>query len=290
MAFGPDGDALFFSDLHLGPADPALLDAFSGFCEVHAARGYAAVYCLGDLFNHWVGPGHEQMPASRQALEAVGSFVRAGSRLVLAHGNRDFHLGEEALRVIGGGEVAPEAIFVRHHGVTMRLEHGDLLCTRDTSYRALRLVIRSRAIRRLFRALPLAWRLGIAGGLRGVSRREVARKSQETMGPNQRLLRARLTPKAPLLVIGHIHQARRRSLRRSDGAGVVLSLGSWDHGNRSWMELTSQGFVLYDGPGGDRRLLTPLDALRTPDLRRARRPRSAGARRQPRVVESPPRT
>ncbi len=250
---------LIFSDCHLGAPGGASLDVFERFCRAQAASAPAAVYCLGDLFHHWVGRGHEREPNAARALAALGAFVEAGAQLVLLHGNRDFHLGAHALAALGGAKLAPHALEVAHFGLRLRLEHGDLLCARDTRYRFMRLVIRAGWARGLFLALPLGWRMRIAGGMRAMSGREVERKRAASFTLAPALVRARLRG-VDALVIGHVHRAARRRLRGR--RGWLFTLGAWEGAERSWIEIDGRGLRLHAGRGGEAVLETPLAWLR----------------------------
>src|SRR5205814_2316010 len=126
----------------------------------------------GDLFNFWVGHGHEALPGYREVIERLAALREVGCAVTLIHGNRDFHLGEEIARA-ARAEVVAEGLDVRLGGRLVRVAHGDALCLRDTSYQAMRRVIRSRPARRGFLALPLETRLKIGHAMRRQSARAV---------------------------------------------------------------------------------------------------------------------
>ncbi|GIW71946.1 MAG: UDP-2,3-diacylglucosamine hydrolase [Planctomycetota bacterium] len=258
-----DGPVLIFSDVHLDPAEPDKTAAFVRFCERMRPGGFAYVYCLGDLFHYWVGPGQEGLPEVAEPLAALGALAAGGTRLVLLHGNRDFHLGAEVRGWLGAGAaIVAGPLRVCHLGLRLHLEHGDLLCARDTRYRAMRRVIRHRAAVRAFRALPLRWRLAVASGLRALSRRELARKSGPVLALCGALLRRRVAGPIDAAVIGHVHRAQRREAVVQGRRRWVFSLGAWDHGNRSWLEIDREQIVLHDGPQGRCVLRTPAAAVR----------------------------
>jgi UDP-2,3-diacylglucosamine pyrophosphatase LpxH len=59
---------------------------------------------------------------------------------------------------------------------------------------------------------------------------------------------------AELAVVGHVHRARRIALEVGGRPRVLVTLGSWDEGNRSYLDVRDGVFTLYDGPGADRAL------------------------------------
>ncbi len=226
---GAIASAVFFSDVHLDPAEPARTAAFLDFLDrVPGRGGYEAAFALGDLFHFWIGPRHVERDDFRAALDGLAALVRRGVRLTFFHGTRDFHLGDEVRRRLGasdGVRILADAGVVRLAGAgggrggpggperrerSVYLAHGDLLCERDTPYLAMRRAIRSRAARRLFLALPLGVAFGLAGGFRRASVRAIAAKAPRTLALSRRALRRALARTgADLAVVGHVHRASR---------------------------------------------------------------------------------
>jgi UDP-2,3-diacylglucosamine hydrolase len=124
--------AVFFSDVHVAPERPEKTEALLAFLDRLRGEGCGHAYILGDLFNFWVGRGHEAMPGYREVVERLAALRASGCGLTIVHGNRDFHLGEEIARATGA-LVVPDATTVRLGGRLVRLAHGDGLCLRDTS-------------------------------------------------------------------------------------------------------------------------------------------------------------
>jgi UDP-2,3-diacylglucosamine hydrolase len=249
--------AVFLSDVHVDPADPEKTAALVGFLERLAAEGCARLGILGDLFEYWVGRGHEALPVFGEVLARIAALRAGGCEVLIVHGNRDFHMGPEVERATGAS-VVREGAQVRLGGRTARLAHGDLLCLRDTGYQALRRVIRSAAARRAFLALPLGARLGIGGGLRRRSERSVrarAARAPGTFALVPSAVRRLFRGEVDVAVVGHVHRARRIALDVRGRRRLLFSLGSWDHGNMSWLEWREGRFTLHDGPGGARVLV-----------------------------------
>lgn len=250
--------AVFFSDVHADPSDPDKTAALLAFLERLRAERFDRVFILGDLFNFWVGRGHEELPGFREVVERLAALAAAGCQTSIVHGNRDFHLGEEFAQA-ARAEVVAESLTVRLGDRVIHVAHGDRLCLRDTSYQAMRRAIRSRPARRGFLALPLATRLKIGRAFRRQSVRSVRAKARHSLrifalAPSavRRLFHAE---DADYAVVGHIHHARRIELDVDGRPRVLFTLGSWDDGNRSYLELRDGAFTLYDGPADDQRIL-----------------------------------
>jgi UDP-2,3-diacylglucosamine hydrolase len=243
--------AVFFSDVHLDPAAPEKTARFLAFLAGLGRLAAERAYVLGDLFHYWVGPGHERLGDFRAPIEALRRLSEAGCKIVIVHGNRDFHVGEELSRA-AGADVVRDAALVRVAGRTVYVAHGDLLCARDTRYRAMRRVIRSRVMRRAYLALPLAARIRVAGGMRGMSEREVAAKSVRTLALAPSAVRRVFRGSVDAAVVGHVHRARRIALAVGGRRRFLFSLGAWDGENVSYLVADERGYRLFDGRGAER--------------------------------------
>ncbi len=254
----PCARAIFFSDVHLDPAEPEKTEEWLAFVDSLHGAGFERAFIVGDLFHFWVGPGHERLPHFRGAIDRLRALASSGCALTILHGNRDFHLGREIEGAIGA-EVVEEAAAARVGGRAIYVAHGDLLLSRDTRYRAMRRVIRSAAVRRAFRALPLSVRLRVAGGMRGMSERSVEAKRARGGGRSLALAASAVgrvfrSGDWDAAVIGHVHRARRIALRAGGRRRLLFTLGAWERGAASWLEADARGWRLHDGPGGERLL------------------------------------
>ena len=84
------GEILFFSDCHLDPGRPDVVDRLVEFLNGRAV-GASKVYILGDLFEVWLG---DDDPATglENVVDALRQVARRAEVAFLA-GNRDFLLG-----------------------------------------------------------------------------------------------------------------------------------------------------------------------------------------------------
>jgi len=163
---------LFISDLHLSPAIPRTVAAFTHFIEVTAANAQA-VYILGDLFEYWIGddelgsPRKKQLttPWALQQCELMRSLSARGIPLYIMHGNRDFLLGKR-FAAAAGATLLTDPYRLEAFGRRLVLTHGDALCTLDLRYQRFRRITRQRWIQGFFLSWPLTWRLALARKLR----------------------------------------------------------------------------------------------------------------------------
>ncbi len=182
---------------------------------------------LGDLFDFWVTPLQARDPGLRPVLEGLSDLVTSGVDVGFVEGNRDFAATPELEAV--GVRSLPDVGLLRIGGRRVLYTHGDLLCTQDVRYQALRRVARSNVVRHVLRSLPesAAMRLGL--GARAGSRLETSRKAYGDMGlyppAVAGLLRAH---EADVLICGHVHWGRCHRIEVEGTLRDVIVLSSWE--------------------------------------------------------------
>jgi UDP-2,3-diacylglucosamine hydrolase len=232
---------LFISDLHLTAGDPEAIRRFIDLMDGEA-RDCREIYILGDLFEAWIGDDDDD-PFIAPIVDGLARLVRTGVPCYVMHGNRDFLLGarfcaETGCRLLGDYErIAP-------FGEPVLLTHGDLLCSDDTRYMALRAQLRSAEWKHEFLSKPLAARREIANGLRQMSTSEIAAKDEYVMDVNQATVERTMRDfDVTLLLHGHTHRpaVHRFSLDGRPAARIVL--GAW-HGPPRIVRWDRTGFRL----------------------------------------------
>jgi len=176
---GAAGATLFASDQHLSPVRPGALRAFHAFAA-GPAREAAAVYLLGDLFDAWAGDEQLRDPFVADVVKSLRSISDAGVPLYIAHGNRDFLLGDRFAQATGA-TLLPEVQVLDLHGVRTLICHGDHLCTEDVEYQNYRARMRSDEAKARLLGLPYFVRRFIAWYLRRRSRSDKALKPESIM-------------------------------------------------------------------------------------------------------------
>jgi UDP-2,3-diacylglucosamine hydrolase len=232
---------LFISDLHLDAGEPRTIRRFLEFIDAEALAAQA-LYILGDLFEAWIGDDDDDAHL-RPIVAALARVTGAGVPCAVMHGNRDFLLGARfcaatGCRLLGDYER------IDLYGEPVLLTHGDLLCTDDTRYMALRGQLRDPQWQREFLAKPLAERRKIAAGLRELSAVEIAAKSYDIMDVNQQTVAQTMRDfEVSLLLHGHTHRpaVHRFVLDGKPAARVVL--GAW-HDAATIVRWSASGFSL----------------------------------------------
>src|SRR5215472_14051140 len=173
---------LFISDLHLSSDRPELVAAFHALLR-GPARGAAALYALGDLFDVWVGDDQLREPLASGVAAGFSALAASGTPVFFQRGNRDFVLGERFARA-SNATLLPDEIVLDLHGTPTLIMHGDQLCTDDVAYQRFRAWWRDPARRRRVLRLPYFVRRGGAVFLRAMSDRATKDKPQAIMDVN----------------------------------------------------------------------------------------------------------
>jgi len=233
--------ALFISDLHLHADRPSGIAQFLRFLETEAAEA-SALYILGDLFEAWIGDDDTD-PTHAEVIAALAALSRADVPCYFMHGNRDFLVGsrfaaETGCRLLDEWHVATVG------GERVLLTHGDLLCTDDTPYLALRALVREPRWQQDFLSKPIDERRAIAAGLRQRSRTETAAKPAEIMDVNETAVVAAMREHGvELLLHGHTHRPGIHQLAIDGKPATRIVLGAW-HEQGSVVRWNERGFRL----------------------------------------------
>lgn len=219
------GRTLAIADLHLEPFD---LGTCAEFANWTRALDVERFLVLGDLFDAWVGPAHEEAPGARLVIEALRDLTRRGLDVHVLQGNRDFLLGE-SFAAASGARVHPEGMIGElESGSNVLFLHGDELCTRDLAYQRLRRITHSRFLQTVGPRVPMFLSKRVAARMRRVSRDAVLRKPSEEKAIQLDAVRAYAgLHDCNTLVCGHAHSARDEDLER----GLrFLVLDAFGHG------------------------------------------------------------
>jgi UDP-2,3-diacylglucosamine hydrolase len=230
---------LFISDLHLAPERPNLVDAFYALLRGQA-RGAAALYAIGDIFDAWLGDDQLKEPLASGVAAAFAALAASGTRVYLQRGNRDFLLGERFAQA-AGATLLPDAIVHDLHGTPTLIMHGDALCTDDVDYQRFRAYWQDPVHRRRLLALPYVVRRGIAALFRAGSRRATAVKAETIMDVNTDTVAAALREHGvSRLIHGHTHRPARH-VHEVDGRSCErYVLAAW-YTAGSYLEITPGG-------------------------------------------------
>jgi UDP-2,3-diacylglucosamine hydrolase len=218
---------LLLSDVHLAPDRPAAAAAFHAFAR-GPARGAAAVYIMGDLFDSWIGDDQRGEPFAATVVASLRAISDGGVPLFIARGNRDFLLGDAFCQATGA-TLLGEQTTIDVAGTATLLMHGDELCTDDVAYQRYRAWARNPQRQRHLLRLPYAVRRWIAGWLRRGSRAATARKPESILDVNAAAVeQAFRTHGVARMIHGHTHRPARHSLVVDGSVRERVVLADWD--------------------------------------------------------------
>ena len=225
----PGRSALFVSDLHLSPREPATAERFLAFL-IGPARGATSLTILGDLFDYWAGDDDLAEPFNARIVAALRALADTGILLDFMAGNRDFLIGE-AFAAAAGLRLLPDPCVRDIGGVPTLLTHGDALCTDDADYQRFRAQVRDPAWRGTFLARPLAERKHEIEALRARSEAEKKAKPAAIMDVNAAAVVAALaTHGAQAMIHGHTHRQGRHAHLIDGRSCPRWVLGDWHAG------------------------------------------------------------
>ena len=223
---------LFIADLHLSPNHPRLVRGFLALLDAYQDKN-TQLYILGDWFNAWIGDDYRS-PWLEEIVQALKQFSESGNQIYFLSGNRDFALGKKFLNQFNA--MLLNDIEILDIGQkSIRIEHGDLLCTDDVSYQKFRKVIRNPLLLGFLKKMPLSFRQKLANGFRKKSQQANQFKSYEVMDVNQQAVEHALS-EANILIHGHTHRPQIHDIH---GKPRVV-LGDWREHEAQILELDAE--------------------------------------------------
>jgi len=217
---------LFIADLHLDPARPQITNLFERYLAGAEVRHADALYILGDLVEAWIGDDDDaELPAR---IAAATSAVRdAGVPVYFMVGNRDFLLGQ-AFAERAGLTLLDDGTVHDIHGCRTLLMHGDVLCTDDVAYQAVRKQVRTREWQAQILAMPLQARRAFAARAREDSKAHTGSTMESIMDVNADAV-AEAMRKAGVtrLIHGHTHRPAVHDFQLAGAPAQRIVLGDW---------------------------------------------------------------
>jgi len=216
---------LFASDLHLSEERPGQIDRFDAFVA-RSAREAERVFLLGDLVDAWLGDDDNRPPHPR-LIHGLRRLSEVGVQVFVAHGNRDFLMGEHFAEVTGA-TLIPESLRIEVNGQAALVMHGDALCTLDVSYQQIRRMLRDRAWQARMLVLPFEQRLALAQQYRDQSLMLSSQKNERIMDVTPAAVEAAMREAGVrLLIHGHTHRPARHVIDLDGAPAERIVLGDW---------------------------------------------------------------
>lgn len=233
---------LFIADLHLDAARPRITQLFEDFLAGDEARGADAVYILGDLVEAWIGDDDDaELPARIAA--ATKALSEAGVPVYFMVGNRDFLLGEKFARR-AGLTLLDDGTVHELYGRPTLLMHGDVLCTDDVAYQAVRKQVRTAEWQAQVLSMPLEARRAFAAKAREDSKAHTGSTMETIMDVNAgAVAEAMRKGGVTRLIHGHTHRPAVHRFEVDGQPAERIVLGDWyEHG--SVLRVTPEGVEL----------------------------------------------
>ena len=228
---------IFISDLQLDESGPNITSGFLHFLDTGLGDA-TSLYILGDFFEVWLGDDHDTTfnQTIIQALKAVDIPI------YIMHGNRDFLLGTTFCAKIGA-TLLPDPSIVELNGEKVLLMHGDSLCTSDTEYMKVRVLLRNEAFQADFLTKSIPERQAFANQARGESKAHTRETSADIMDVTEsEVVKVMLGSGVKTLIHGHTHRPATHKVDLGDNQEAErIVLGDW--GSHGWQIRAGNGQI-----------------------------------------------
>ena len=222
---------LFIADLHLDPARPRITALFENYLASDEVRHADALYILGDLVEAWIGDDDDAELPQRIA-DATRAVCDAGVPVYFMVGNRDFLLGE-VFAARAGMTLLDDGIVHDIDGHPTLLMHGDVLCTDDVAYQAVRRQVRTSEWQAQILSMPLEARRAFAAKARADSMAHTGSTMESIMDVNAEAVAETMrTAGVTRLIHGHTHRPAVHRFELDGKPAERIVLGDWyEHGS-----------------------------------------------------------
>lgn len=222
---------LFIADLHLDDSRPQITTLFENYLASDEIRHADALYILGDLVEAWIGDDDDaELP--RRIADATRAVRDAGVPVYFMVGNRDFLLGE-TFATRAGMTRLDDATVHDIQGRSTLLMHGDVLCTDDVAYQAVRQQVRNPQWQAQILSMPLEARRIFAAKARADSKAHTGSTMESIMDVNAvAVTEAMRKAGVTRLIHGHTHRPAIHSFGMDGKTAERIVLGDWyEHGS-----------------------------------------------------------
>lgn len=229
------------ADLHLGYSTGDL-DRFSHHMARVRARGAHEVVFLGDLFRALVGLPRFWDATVEAGLAELASLRRAGCRVVILEGNREFFLDSRHLDPYRDRSGLAHSFTAG--GRRFLLEHGDLLNRRDRQYLFWRSLSKGKAARLCAHILPrfLARRI-VTGTERQLAKTNFTYRTKLPVALMETGARRHFRAGVDVVLWGHFH----RGWHFRDGTGEAFVVPAWQE-TETILWIDDDGTIRFDPP------------------------------------------
>ncbi len=216
----------FISDLHLTPADDALLVRFHTYLK--QLNPGDSLFILGDLFEYWLGDDACEYLEQNQVEQTLTELADQGISTSFMRGNRDFLIGKDFAERCGITLLDDEHL-LQLDDRPILLMHGDSLCTDDRSHQIFRKMVRDQTWQDDFLSRPISIRDEMAKSVRYRSESGKTLKASAIMDVTQRAVDDVMRSHGvELLIHGHTHRPAIHQFSLPESMSVHrVVLGDW---------------------------------------------------------------
>jgi UDP-2,3-diacylglucosamine hydrolase len=218
--------SLLISDLHLDDSRPHITSLFEHLLAGPEVRAASALYILGDLVEAWIGDDDDAELPGRIAT-ATRAVSESGVPVYFIAGNRDFLIGEAFARR-AGLTLLDDGTVHDIEGRRTLLMHGDVLCTDDTAYQAVRRQVRQPQWQAQILGMPLDARRAFAAKAREESRAHTGTTMETIMDVNAGAVAEAMRAAGVMrLIHGHTHRPAIHHFDLDGHPAERIVLGDW---------------------------------------------------------------
>jgi UDP-2,3-diacylglucosamine hydrolase len=223
--------AVFVSDLHLTGPEDSKTQMFMKLLNRLSGEGVTHLFLVGDIFDLWVGPHDYFANRFADVVRAISKLVRDGIKVHYFEGNHDLHLEKFWAEKVGAIVHADDATF-SIAGLTVRVEHGDLINPDDRGYLFLRSFLRSKPMTFLAHNLPEKFVQMIGERASSASRDYTSNAKAKAAEEIRDLIRQHAEAQShlndfDLIVTGHVHVSDDFFFDIGGKKIRSVNLGSW---------------------------------------------------------------
>jgi UDP-2,3-diacylglucosamine hydrolase len=198
----------FFSDAHLGAADPRTealkirrIKKLLGLVKQEQGR----LYILGDLFDFWFEYRTVVQADHLGMIRELAELRKSGVETTMLVGNHDFWMGRFMEQELGI-KVVKSDLDLELDGSRVLLSHGDGLDKSDYGYRLMKVLLRSPVTIWLFGLIHPDLAIGFARWFSRVSRNHLTKNKYLKDHPLLDRVREFWGQGYQAVVFGHVHQ------------------------------------------------------------------------------------
>lgn len=149
----------FLSDVHIKDNQDINYIKLNQFLEEVWLSDQGDIYLLGDIFDLWVSNHQIFIHSYKRLIHNLIQVKQKGFKVVYFEGNHDLHLNKFWHQELGF-EVQSDIKTYSIEGLKFRLEHGDLINSKDQAYLRLRRFLRTPTMTFLAHTIPgLFWKM-----------------------------------------------------------------------------------------------------------------------------------